>query len=81
MAFLPRWDSRDKRGQDFSNHLLDQTVIQDNELNGHATVWNQTADRLVRDNPQRYEYVDTPDISVRPSSTRPNSDSQAAAWR
>ena len=57
-----RWDSQDKRNQAFSNYLLDQTVIQDNELHGHATVWNQTADRLVHDNPQRYEYVDTPNF-------------------
>ena len=57
-----RWDSRDKRNQAFSNYLLDQTVIQDNDLNAHGTVWNQTADFLVRNNPQRYEYVDTPNF-------------------
>jgi hypothetical protein len=57
-----RGDSRDKRNQAFSNYLLDQTVIQDNELNAHGTVWNQTADSLVRNNPQRYEYVDTPNF-------------------
>jgi hypothetical protein len=57
-----RWDSRDKGNQAFSNYLLDQTVIKDNELNAHGTVWNQTADRLVHDNPQRYEYVDTPNF-------------------
>lgn len=55
-----RWDSQDKRNQAFSNYLLDQTVIQDNEANAHGTVWNQTADALVRSNPQRYEYVETP---------------------
>ncbi|MBV9762776.1 MAG: hypothetical protein JO340_19615 [Acidobacteriaceae bacterium] len=55
-----RWDAQDKHNQAFSNYLLDQTVIQDNETNGHATVWNQTADALVRSNPQRYEYVETP---------------------
>ena len=57
-----RWDSQDKRNQAFSNYLLDQTVIQDNELNAHGTVWNQTADELVRSNPQRYEYVETPNF-------------------
>lgn len=56
-----RWDSQDKRNQAFSNYLLDQTVIRDNELNAHGTVWNQTADRLVHDNPEHYEYVSTPD--------------------
>lgn len=59
-AVESRWDSQDKSNQAFSNYLLDQTVIQDNEGKGHATVWNQTADALVRSNPQRYEYVDTP---------------------
>jgi hypothetical protein len=52
-----RWDSQDKRNQAFSNYLLDQTVIQDNDLHGHATVWNQAADSLVANDPQRYEYV------------------------
>ena len=61
-AVEARWDSQDKRNQAFSNYLLDQTVIQDNESNAHATVWNQTADALVRSNPQRYAYVDTPDF-------------------
>lgn len=54
------WDAQDKQSQGFSNYLLDQTVIHDKELNGHGTVWNQTADALVRSNPDRYEYVNTP---------------------
>jgi hypothetical protein len=57
-----RWDSQDKRNQAFSNYLLDQTVIRDNENNGHATVWNSTADLLVKSNPNRFEYVDTPNF-------------------
>jgi hypothetical protein len=61
-AVEAQWDSQDKHNQAFSNYLLDQTVIQDNESNTHATVWNQTADALVRNNPQRYEYVDTPNF-------------------
>jgi hypothetical protein len=48
------------RDQAFSNYLLDQTVIQDNQNNTHGTVWNQNADALVRINPQRYEYVNPP---------------------
>jgi hypothetical protein len=55
-----RWDSRDRRNQAFGNYLLDQTVIQDNQNNAHGTVWNQTADALVRNNPQRFEYVGGP---------------------
>jgi hypothetical protein len=57
-----RWDDQDKSNQAFSNYLLDQTVIQDNDLHGHATVWNQTADALVKNNPDRYEYVNTPNF-------------------
>lgn len=57
-----RQDSQDRRSQAFSNYLLDQTVVRDNEHNGHGTVWNRTADALVRHNPQRYEYVNTGDF-------------------
>jgi hypothetical protein len=57
-----RWDSNDKHSQAFSNYLLDQSVISDNQNNGHATVWNQTAESLVRDNPARFSYVETPNF-------------------
>ena len=57
-----RWDAQDKQNQAFSNYLLDQTVIQDNDLHAHGTVWNQTADAMVRNDPQRYEYVATPNF-------------------
>jgi hypothetical protein len=57
-----RWDDQDKQSQAFSNYLLDQTVIQDNYNNAHATVWNQTADAMVKNNPDRYSYVDTPNF-------------------
>jgi hypothetical protein len=61
-AVEKRWDSQDKNSQAFSNYLLDQTVIQDNQLNAHGTVWNQTADAMVKNDPQRYEYVNTPNF-------------------
>jgi hypothetical protein len=61
-AVEKRWDAQDKNNQAFSNYLLDQTVIQDNQLNAHGTVWNQTADALVKSDPQRYEYVNTPNF-------------------
>jgi hypothetical protein len=54
------WDSQDRNNQGFSNYLLDQTVVQDNARNEHGTVWNQTADALVKSDPNRYEYVNTP---------------------
>jgi hypothetical protein len=57
-----RWDGQDKRNQAFSNYLLDQTVISDNQNNAHATVWNQTADALVKANPDRFGYVATPNF-------------------
>ena len=53
-----------RNGQGFSNYLLDQTVIQGNDLDGtavgHATVWNNTAETLVKLDPNRFEIVDTP---------------------
>lgn len=61
-AVEARWDSQDKHNQAFSNYLLDQTVISDNQNSAHATVWNQTADALVKGNPSRFGYVDTPNF-------------------
>jgi hypothetical protein len=60
-------DSNARNGQGFSNYLLDQTVIQDNNMYGngtvgHGTVWNSTADALVKANPNRYEIVDNPNF-------------------
>jgi hypothetical protein len=51
--------------QGFSNYLLDQTVIQDNNMFGngtvgHGTVYNSTADALVKADPNRFEIVDVP---------------------
>ena len=58
-------DDISRNGRGFSNYLLDQTVIQDNNMYGngtigHGTVWNSTADALVKANPNRYEIVNTP---------------------
>jgi hypothetical protein len=60
-------DNISRNGQGFSNYLLDQTVIQDNNMYGngtigHGTAWNSTADALVKSNPNRYEIVDTPNF-------------------
>ncbi len=57
-----RWDEQARNNQQFSNYTLDQTVIEDRELNAHGTLWNQTADSLVRNNPDRYGYVDKPNF-------------------
>ncbi len=66
-GYYAQQDSNARNGQGFSNYLLDQTVIQDNNLHGdgtigHGTVWNSTADALVTANPDRYEMVDTPNF-------------------
>jgi len=53
-------DNQAKQGQGFSNYLLDQTVIADSENNAHATVWNGTANALVKANPDRFQIVDYP---------------------
>ncbi len=55
-------DSQARHNKAFSNYLLDQSVVRDNQQNAHGTAWNQTADALVRHNPQRYEYVNTGDF-------------------
>jgi hypothetical protein len=58
-------DAKARNGQGFSNYLLDQTVVQDNNRYnngtvGHGTTWNSTADALVRADPKRFETVNTP---------------------
>ena len=57
-----RWDSQARSNHNFSNYLLDQTVVQDNNTGVHATIWNQYADSLVKNDPNRYQYVQTPDF-------------------
>ena len=66
-GYWAQQDSNARNSQSFSNYLLDQTVIQDNNVYGngtigHATVWNSTADALVKAYPNRYEIVDTPNF-------------------
>ena len=60
-------DANARNAQGFSNYLLDQTVVQDNNMYGngtigHGTHWNTTADALVKANPNRFEYVDKPNF-------------------
>jgi hypothetical protein len=58
------WDAsqnaNDRNNQGFSNYLLDQSVVQDNNTGGHGTAWNSTAEALVKSNPNRFQYVDNP---------------------
>ena len=55
-------DDISRRGQGFSNYILDQTVVQNNNVAGtgmvgHATLWNSTAEALVKADPNKYELV------------------------
>jgi hypothetical protein len=59
-SYYQRWDSLDKRSQEFENYQLGYTVIQDNSQNAHGTFWNSDADALVKSDPNRYEYVNAP---------------------
>ena len=64
-GYWAQQDSNARHSQAFSNYQLDQTVIQDNNMYGngtvsHGTAWNSTADALVRSDPNRFEYVSTP---------------------
>jgi hypothetical protein len=61
-GYWAQQDANAKHSAGFSNYLLDQTVIQDNNRNAHGTVWNQTADALVRSNPNRFSIVQTPNF-------------------
>jgi hypothetical protein len=58
-------DARVRRSKEFSDYILDQRVVQDNDIYGnnsgyigHSTVSNSLADALVASDPNRYEYVD-----------------------
>ena len=58
-------DNNARNGQGFSNYILDQSVVQGNDIDGsgavgHATMYNATADALVKADPNRFEIVDTP---------------------
>jgi hypothetical protein len=60
-------DAQARTNQEFSNYLLDQTVVQDNNMYnngtvGHGTAWNSTADALVKADPDRFEYVEKPNF-------------------
>jgi hypothetical protein len=64
-GYWAQQDANARTNQGFHNYLLDQTVIQDNNMYGngtvgHGTAWNSTADALVRSDPNRFEYVNTP---------------------
>jgi hypothetical protein len=53
-------DSMDRSSQGFSNYMLDKSVIVDTQTNEHGTAWNGTAEAIVKSDPNRFQYVDTP---------------------
>jgi len=64
-GYWAQQDSNARNGQGFGNYILDQTVVQDNNMYGngtvgHGTVYNSTADALIKADPNRFESVDTP---------------------
>jgi hypothetical protein len=54
------WDDMDQRSKSFSDYQLGYSVVQDNSAHTHGTFWNEDADALVAQDPQRYEYVTAP---------------------
>ena len=55
-----QWDSNDKRSQEFSNATLGYSVIADTSNNAHGTFWDEDAEALVKNHPDRFEYVQAP---------------------
>jgi hypothetical protein len=60
-AFHQRWDQQDRQSQEFSNYLLDKSVVRDADNNAHGTLWNSDAQALVKTWPDRFQYVDKPE--------------------
>jgi hypothetical protein len=56
-AFDAHMDNIDRQSKAMQNYTLDRTQIQDNDLNGRATVSNGLADALIRTDPTRYRVV------------------------
>ncbi len=56
-AFDAHMDNINRQSKVMQNRTLDRSQIQDNELNGRATVANDLADDLVRSDPNRYQIV------------------------
>jgi hypothetical protein len=55
-------NGREQHEQDFSNYQRDLSVITDTQTGEHATTYNSWADALVKTDPNRYQYVATPDL-------------------
>jgi hypothetical protein len=49
-----------RQSQEFSNYILDQSVVQNNFTGAHSTQWNSVANALVQSNPNKYSFVSAP---------------------
>lgn len=56
-AFDAHMDNIDSQSKAMQNYILDRTQIQDNDVNGRATVSNGLADALIQTDPSRYQVV------------------------
>jgi hypothetical protein len=56
-AFDAHMDNIDRQSKAMQNYTLDRTQIQDNDLNGRATVSNGLADALIKTDPTRFRVV------------------------
>ncbi len=56
-AFDASMDNIDRESKAMQNYTLDRSQIQDNELNGRATVSNGLADALIQTDPSRFQVV------------------------
>jgi hypothetical protein len=63
-SYWAKQDSNARQSTSFQNYTLDQSVIQDNDMPGggvgHGTVYNSTADALIKADPNRFESVSQP---------------------
>jgi hypothetical protein len=57
-----KWDNDARMSKSFQEYTLDQSVIVDKNTGEHATAWNQTADLLVKIDPNRFQYVPNKDL-------------------
>jgi hypothetical protein len=58
-SFQAHMDNIDRFSKSFQNYQLDQTELQDNNLNARGAVPNSLADSLIKANPDRFEAVPT----------------------
>jgi len=58
-AFQAHMDNIDRFSKSFQNYQLDQTELQDNNLNARGAIPNALADALIKADPDRFEAVPT----------------------